>query len=427
METSKGHLRYSMLHSLLCTGLAGLPFIGMAAVFQATACTLAATWQVPPLSFAAEHVLGLLFALLFHLAAWWATSRTPIKRRRAHFLKAVRAEVPEPSRCPPGPGRALSAKQLSHVFEEFSDLIRDRDMYYVDQNIVRPLTAKVKLSYAELVGPKEVIWFCSHFWGSPFRHLVRTVLCHAQSHANWEQQTFWVCTFSNNQWEIANELGGSSWWKSSFYKALRSPGCCGTLMVFDQQASPLTRAWCLFEVLHTMRLSGQTSTFQGLLLGTESGVLNGGHGSMDVALSLAQRLATLDLRNAQASDPQDLAMIHGLAESSPGGFEVVNGYVRKAIREALEVMHSSFDENVQMVMRTLMSTGVDPAALGCGAEPEVQLHLGEDQEEEKELVPLPRCSASSGRLLTWFMSYMMVLTLLGCVGFQSVKVLIRLQ
>lgn len=39
-------------------------------------------------------------------------------------------------------------------------------MYYLDPNIIRPLTAKVKLSFAEYVGPDEVEWFVSHWWGT---------------------------------------------------------------------------------------------------------------------------------------------------------------------------------------------------------------------------------------------------------------------
>ena len=39
-------------------------------------------------------------------------------------------------------------------------------MYYMDANIVKPLTAHSKLSYAELVGPADAMWFVSHWWGS---------------------------------------------------------------------------------------------------------------------------------------------------------------------------------------------------------------------------------------------------------------------
>ena len=43
---------------------------------------------------------------------------------------------------------------------------------------------------------------------------------------------------------------GMSWDQSSFYLALRSGTCQGTVMVFDNDALPLTR-WLLFS--HTPR------------------------------------------------------------------------------------------------------------------------------------------------------------------------------
>ena len=39
------------------------------------------------------------------------------------------------------------------------------NMYYMDANIVKPLTMPLKLSYAKLVGPQDAMWFVSHWWG----------------------------------------------------------------------------------------------------------------------------------------------------------------------------------------------------------------------------------------------------------------------
>ena len=38
-------------------------------------------------------------------------------------------------------------------------------MYYICSNLVIPVTEDCKLSYAELVGPRQVNWFVSHYWG----------------------------------------------------------------------------------------------------------------------------------------------------------------------------------------------------------------------------------------------------------------------
>ena len=33
------------------------------------------------------------------------------------------------------------------------------------------------------------------------------------------RETYWICCFSNNQWNITGELGNGDWQKSSFYQA----------------------------------------------------------------------------------------------------------------------------------------------------------------------------------------------------------------
>ena len=48
-------------------------------------------------------------------------------------------------------------------------------MYYVCENLVKPLTKEVRLSYAELVGAHRVQWFISHFWGTSFQHFTEAV------------------------------------------------------------------------------------------------------------------------------------------------------------------------------------------------------------------------------------------------------------
>lgn len=379
MGTSMGFVRVCFPHALLCLGFAGVPFILWAAAFEAVALLLSSLFFLPLLAIAAAHFLASCLALVLHASWWFWASSTTLRARHRRFLQALHLELPQPVRVPSGSGRAISAKQLSDFFHDFRDLIRDRNMYYIDSNLVRPLTARQKVSFAELVGPKEVTWFVSHYWGSPFQHFISSILQHAHTFPDWQSQTFWVCTFSNNQWSIGEELGEGKWWQSSFYKALQSSSCCGTLMIFDQKATPLTRVWCLFEVFTTMRLTGsQRPGFQGLLLGTETGVLNRGHGSMDVALSLAQRLSTLDLRNAEASNPDDLVLIHGLVEGM-GGFDMVNGFVRTAIKDAMEVMYTAFNESVQVVMRTLGES--QGSALNAKEEPEMP-HEEMDVEEK---------------------------------------------
>ena len=149
-------------------------------------------------------------------------------------------------------------------------------MYYVCSNIVKPLTKPYQLSFAELMGPKKFAWFVSHFWGMPVRHFMDAVRKHALSdQEEWRESAYWICTFSNSQWHVKEELGNSHWEQSSFYLALTSPDCKGTAMILDEGVQPLQRIWCLFEVYHTICLS-QDGRSQGLLLCTSTGVLQEG-------------------------------------------------------------------------------------------------------------------------------------------------------
>lgn len=153
---------------------------------------------------------------------------------------------------------------------------------------------------------------------------------------------YWICSFSNNQHSVHGELG-DSWEDSSFYLALRSGFCRGTAMILDSEALPLTRSWCLFEVLQTFLLTMEDSHYQGLILCTSSGVLNFGCTGVDVSMALAKRLADLRLEDATASCQKDKETIENLVSSMPGGFEAVNVFVRTVFREALFVMKGRFE------------------------------------------------------------------------------------
>ncbi|CAE7251563.1 unnamed protein product, partial [Symbiodinium necroappetens] len=134
-------------------------------------------------------------------------------------------------------------------------------------NLVIPLTEPFKLSYAELAGPSET---------------ART------KEASETVAGYWICTLSNNQWKVVEELGSGDWTESSFFKALRAPSCRGT-----------ARSWCLFEVLQTSIRTMEDSNFLGFRLCTSTGVLNEGGVGTDLCMTIAGKLASLNLRNAQ--------------------------------------------------------------------------------------------------------------------------------
>jgi len=355
MDSSVGHFRLVWCHALLTTGVWRVPFLGWTAlVLGGTASANALLGAVPPnLLDLAMLALGAALACAAHGIRWTSIKSTRLAEDLQNFGAKLARANPNPSACPRGPHRAITAEQLWELFDFFRGHIGSRTMYYVDPNIVRPLTRPFRLSYAELAGPSTVQWFVSHFWGTPFSHFVETVRTHAETVAGeeWLQAAYWVCTFSSSQWNVVAELGaeggsGSSWERSSFYLALRSGHCSGTVMVFDSEAMPLTRSWCLFELLQTVYLTRDQAGFEGLCLCTHSGVMNRGQSGLDVTLAVAGRLAHLRLEEAQASEPRDKRMIDDLVRSSPGGFDAVNGFLSRAIWEVLQTAERRFQADL---------------------------------------------------------------------------------
>ena len=191
-------------------------------------------------------------------------------------------------------------------------------MYYAYSNIVKPLTKPFQLSFVELVGSRKIQWFASHYWGMPLRHFSDAIRKHAQCfERDWRDSAYWICTFSNSQWHVKEELGNGQWENSSFYLALKSPECKGTTMIIDELVLPLQRIWCLFEVYQTISLP-RSDPFHGLLLCTSTGVLQQGKAGTDVAVAVAKTVAVLDTRGAQATSEEDRLMIHDLIEKMPG-------------------------------------------------------------------------------------------------------------
>merc|ERR1712232_551094 len=122
-------------------------------------------------------------------------------------------------------------------------------------------------------------------------------------------------------------------------------------MVLDNEATALTRSWCLFEVLTTLELTEAGSPgFAGMQFCTASGVLNMGHASLEVAIVLAERISQLKLEDATASLESDKRAIDSRVEAKPGGFPAVNEFVRDSIRSALLATRAAVEEDVQQLL-----------------------------------------------------------------------------
>lgn len=374
-DASRGTCHVQQLHHILRRGILGMPFVVcFALLILATAAYFLLLGALLSFQISLLEVLMLLIGALLAVAVhwWFRPGKRPLERDLCRFAAQSKFETRQ---CPKGPGRAICLQQLEDLYSFFSHHIGFRNMYYLCSNLVKPLTMQVALSYAELVGPSSVQWFVSHFWGMPFEHFIRCL----KGHVPVQMTSYWICTFSNNQWKVSEELGHGNVEDSSFYLALRG-GCQGTLFVLDEEVLPLTRSWCLFELFQTELLSREVeqncetrqtrethqSAFQ-LLLGTSSGVMNYGESSMDLALKISKKLATLRLQDAQASCPEDKVMINEAVSKHPGGFQAVNAFLFEAVKLALQQTELRFRTDVAQLQEDLASAcppATEPVLLG---------------------------------------------------------------
>jgi len=211
-----------------------------------------------------------------------------------------------------------------------------------------------------VVGPKRVIFFCSHWWGEEFSYTVASVKSHAmhprvRKDDPWESVTYWICTFANNQYALDEELGEGIF-ESSFYITLRSGSCRGTCLILREHAEPLKRSWCLFEFIQTMDLmeSGVFPNFEGLFFCTSSGVMNFGKANVELSLRIGDQLAEMRLEDAQASQKEDKLLIDTAVEAMMGGFEATNSRLRAHINEALHASKASTDSHFDGLFSTLV-------------------------------------------------------------------------
>ncbi|CAJ1385461.1 unnamed protein product [Effrenium voratum] len=366
-DSSTGTLQVKHQHAMLRMGMLGLPFIiwtllPIAGYAGLVAYLNSSDKKFMPSTSSLHVAIGCLISILLHSFRYRNLARTRLKKDILHFIKRLKGKNPNPTRCSRGPTRAITAGQLKefdHFFHGYHG--SNRTMYYVCHNIILQLTHPFKLSYAELAGPTTVSWFVSHYWGTSFRHFVDTVSKHSEevppAGRRPSQQSYWICSFSNNQWAVEEEVG-KNWDESSFYLAMRSHACKGTVMVFDEDALPLNRSWCLFELLQTHHFKQTRDSFEGLLLCSANGVMNRGNGSFDLAIKVSHKLANLDLREAKASKESDKLMIEELVRRQ-AGFKNVRSFLTSAVEEVLYATREKFQDKMTELRTSLELTQSD--------------------------------------------------------------------
>ena len=176
----------------------------------------------------------------------------------------------------------------------------------------------------------EPTHFVSHAWSTPFALTVGAVNAWCDENEIAPEDVFlWIDVLCLNQHsEIPGTPGISEdELASCFARSVETAG--HTLFVCAPWAHPqaLTRCWCLYEILETMR---RGATFSVCLPAEE-------RESFAEALlvdyeSVEQQVLIVDVRGAKAFSEAERDMIFGWIESA-GGFAIMNSTVKTALRK----------------------------------------------------------------------------------------------
>ena len=265
-----------------------------------------------------SNMFGPMVAGLVALMWRRRQSKRPSQLQRA--IKQFRRRLL--SRCcptsrDPGPFCAINISSLMDFHNAFSDFIQAENTYYVVSNIISPVTRPERMSLAELLGPQETTVFVSYCWLAPFQQLVAAVREHERFSGSQQEQSpagYWICCFSNNQWQL--DMGDGDVSRAPFCLALGHVSCRGLCLVMDEQALPLTRGWTVMELMVAVKHQVD------VCICGHQGVVGDDRCSGDFLRALDERLRWIDLSRAQCTADSDRSMIMHLVEQNGGTIQL---------------------------------------------------------------------------------------------------------
>jgi len=246
-------------------------------------------------------------------------------RRKVHPTRSDGHVADHPHHC------GVTAGVLWDLLEHYGAFILDRNMHYVVSNIVLPLTEPSKSSFAAIWGRQTVTHFVSHSWCTPFFEFVETLRRHAESiaGARWRSQTYWVCSFSNNQWDIASALGDSIA-SSAFARVLRGGVVRDMVMVLDAKVRPLQRVWCLYELWIATQQKFHVT------FATSMGIIGDATcASVDIVFAIAERIGGLQVEDCEASNGEDKRQILASIVDDLGSLSRMDTHIRRIMAKAI--------------------------------------------------------------------------------------------
>jgi len=218
-----------------------------------------------------------------------------------------------------------------------------------------PDVPEANCSYAQLLNPEglEVDYFVSHFWGHPFEQTVQALTKFSEGvyknigKDNPDEIIFWICLFAVNQHQKAKEVG-SSLEHAPFNVAL-AKAKYGAVMVLDDQAKPMKRIWCIYEISRAHEFN---QPFQ--LITNEGDITNA---SVETLEKISDCLLHMSAYDANASDQSDKIKIQYqiLNPAWKSNFGSTEGFKRR-YAELTKVWFAHFDRHVCTLMGTPLLT-----------------------------------------------------------------------
>ena len=189
--------------------------------------------------------------------------------------------------------------------------------------------------------PLKLKLFVSHCWNADFADFVKTVRNSVPNN-----KVIWVCSLCICQNASIEDAIGQTIDSSPFAVALKAAR--QMLLVVDTLrdgvVETLTRAWCVCEGSLAVKFDTPL-----MIRGPDM------YMSKHFFQEMMRIAKTLDVRQCNASNANDLTMILDMIEQSDGGFDAINANVRHAIEWTIH--------DILVILRDNVNTPAPPEAL----------------------------------------------------------------
>eukprot|EP00047_Mylnosiga_fluctuans_P008520 m.259027 g.259027 ORF g.259027 m.259027 type:complete len:778 (+) comp22129_c0_seq1:110-2443(+) len=208
--------------------------------------------------------------------------------------------------------------------------------------------------------------FVSHAWAGPFAEAVECMEEHYRAHRG---TYFWFDAVCNNQHD--SRAKPFEWWCTLFKESIRA---IGTMLVVASpwdSPLPITRAWCLFEMYSA--LDTEAAVKIAIPPSQNRGFIETLKTSFD-GDCFTKIFMRLDLKNAEASRPEDQQQIFEVVRQQEGGFLKLNTTVKEFLRKQY------LEASVAVVSAVVAKfAGVEDVSLLLNIASALHKHFGEHE------------------------------------------------